>query len=61
MNFENRAMDLNESIQSFIDEIKIQGLWNDVTVVAVTEFARTLTENTGSGRYAEMICIFLYF
>lgn len=48
-NFENRAMDLNESIQAFIDEIKLQGLWNDVTVVAVTEFARTLTTNTGSG------------
>lgn len=61
VNFENRAMDLNESIQSFIDEIKIQGLWNDVTVVAVTEFARTLTENTGSGRYVEMICIFFTF
>jgi uncharacterized protein (DUF1501 family) len=51
-------MDLNESIQAFIDEIKLQGLWNDVTVVAVTEFARTLTTNTGSGRYAEAFVSF---
>lgn len=51
MNFNSRAVDLNGSIQSFIDEMKLQGLWNDVTVIAVTEFARTLTENTGSGRY----------
>lgn len=32
-----------------------------MTVIAVTEFARTLTENTGSGRYANSLLSVTFF
>jgi len=41
--------ELNDAISSFADEMKVQNLWNDVVLVACSEFGRTLTENSGGG------------
>lgn len=40
---------MNEAIQSFTTEMKAQNAWNDITLVMVSEFARTLPGNTGAG------------
>lgn len=40
---------MNGGLKSFTTEMKAQGAWNDVTVVMVSEFARTLPGNTGAG------------
>jgi uncharacterized protein (DUF1501 family) len=40
---------INSSLQSFKEEMVAQGKWNDVTICFVSEFARTLTENTSEG------------
>jgi uncharacterized protein (DUF1501 family) len=40
---------MNTGIQPFTTEMKAQGVWNDVTIVMVSEFARTLPGNTGAG------------
>lgn len=46
----NRATEINDALGSFVAEMKAQGRWNDVVVVFVSEFARTLIPNTSSGR-----------
>ena len=40
---------LNTSFTAFSDEMKHLGLWNNVTVVIVSDFGRTLTANSGYG------------
>ena len=40
---------MNTALQEFTAEIKAQGAWDDVTIVMVSEFARTLVGNTGAG------------
>jgi len=45
----DRAIEINDSLGSFVAEMKAQGRWNDVVVVYVSEFARTLIPNTSSG------------
>jgi uncharacterized protein (DUF1501 family) len=40
---------LNGALTSFYEELKIIGYWNNVTVVITSDFARTLTINTGFG------------
>jgi uncharacterized protein (DUF1501 family) len=41
---------VNDGLEAFVTEMKGQGRWDDVTVVVVSEFGRTLMGNTGSGR-----------
>ncbi len=48
----NRMAEINDALTSFVSEMKSQGRWDDVVVVFVSEFARTLTPNTSRGRYA---------
>ena len=44
------TQDLDNAINSFVTEMKIQGIWDDgITVVGLSEFGRTLTTNTGEG------------
>lgn len=40
---------LNGALTSFYNEMINQNMWNDVTVVTVSGFARTLTANSGDG------------
>jgi cullin-associated NEDD8-dissociated protein 1 len=37
--------DVNDALTSFKQEIELQGLWNNVTIVVASEFGRTLTSN----------------
>ena len=46
----DRANEINEALGSFVTEMKAQNRWNDVVIVFVSEFARTLIPNTSSGR-----------
>ena len=41
--------DLDTSLTHFVNEMKAQGYWNDVTLVLVSDFGRTLTANSGGG------------
>merc|ERR1712127_655615 len=41
--------DMDNGLKDFTAEMKAQGLWDSVTLVAVSEFGRTLTENTSNG------------
>lgn len=40
---------LNEALDSFVQEMKSQNLWNDVTVIVASEFGRTMHSNSGDG------------
>lgn len=40
---------LNEGIEEFKKEMDNQGRWKDVRIVMVSEFARTLPENSRAG------------
>ena len=40
--------EVNDAISLFVKEMKAQGSWDDVTIIAASEFARTLTSN-GAG------------
>ena len=55
---ENRFEELNDGILRFKNEMEAQNKWNDVAVVLVSEFARTLMGNTGNGSDHGMSCIF---
>lgn len=36
---------LDSALKSFIEEVKIQGLWDNITIVTNSDFGRTLTSN----------------
>lgn len=40
---------INGALDAFVNEMKNDGVWNDVAVVFVSEFGRTLMGNTGNG------------
>lgn len=42
-------VELNAALQSFVDELKIQEVWDFVTLVETSDFARTLSPNGGAG------------
>jgi len=41
--------ELDNSIKAFADEMKSIGMWDDVTVIQTSEFARTLNPNSNGG------------
>ena len=45
----DRTTVINNALESFTSEMKAQGAWDDVTIIMVSEFARTLPGNTGAG------------
>lgn len=42
-------VDLNKTLKAFVDEMKAQGVWDRVTLVVTSDFARTLTANSNMG------------
>ena len=42
-------VEVNEAFASFENELKIMDLWNNVTTIQVSDFARTLSPNGGEG------------
>lgn len=47
--FEDLSTDLNTGLTDFTAELKQQGAWDSVTIIMASEFARTLTMNSGLG------------
>lgn len=47
--FDELIPDLNDGLESFVDEMKDQGLWDDVVLFEVSDFARTMATNSGEG------------
>jgi len=41
--------ELNVAVRAFVDEMTVQNVWEDVTVVQTSDFGRTLTPNSGEG------------
>jgi uncharacterized protein (DUF1501 family) len=48
-NLVSRFTELNTALEAFVTEVKAQDLWQNVTLVQFSEFARTLDPNTGDG------------
>jgi uncharacterized protein (DUF1501 family) len=40
---------LNTALRSFMEEMKAQGMWDDVAIVITSEFGRTLSPNSRDG------------
>ena len=40
---------LNHGLELFVDQLKEVGLWDDVTIVVTSDFARTFTPNNNDG------------
>lgn len=47
----NQFDEISLGLSTFREAMIAQQKWEDVTVVLVSEFARTLMGNTGNGRY----------
>jgi uncharacterized protein (DUF1501 family) len=45
----NRFAEVDGAIAAFVTELKNMGVWNNVTVVQTSDFARTLAPNSGDG------------
>lgn len=45
---EEKFPQIDQALSSFIDEMKLQGVWRNTTILSASEFARTLTSN-GAG------------
>jgi hypothetical protein len=45
----NRFNEANEGIDAFVVELKRMGVWNNVTTIQTSDFARTLNPNGGDG------------
>jgi uncharacterized protein (DUF1501 family) len=45
----NRLPEVNDGLQGFVNQIKADGLWDNVTIVVLSEFARTITPNNNAG------------
>jgi uncharacterized protein (DUF1501 family) len=48
-NLSARFQDLDAALALFEQEMKAQGLWDQVAVVVTSDFGRTLTTNSGTG------------
>ena len=46
MSLTSRLDEVNAGLTSFYNEMVAQGLWNDVAVLCISDFGRTLTSNT---------------
>ena len=51
----DRFIEINDAIASFSEQLKELNLWNNVTTVQVSDFARTLTPNSGSYSFLRII------
>jgi len=49
VNLAARFNNVNASLTAFVAELKTQGLWENVVLVESSDFARTLTPNSGDG------------
>ena len=40
--------EINDALENFVSELKLQGVWDDVVIIEASDFARTITSN-GAG------------
>ena len=45
----DRFMEINGALTAFVEELKGQGIWENVVLIETSDFARTLTPNSGHG------------
>jgi uncharacterized protein (DUF1501 family) len=48
-NLAEKLSDVNKNLRKIVEELKKDDLWNNVTIVVASEFARTITPNNGAG------------
>jgi uncharacterized protein (DUF1501 family) len=46
---QTRFVELNDALEDFVAEMKLLGLWDNVTIVQSSDFGRTITGNSGGG------------
>ena len=46
---QSRFSELNDAFKVFVDELKAQGVWDNVAIIQTSEFGRTMTGNSGGG------------
>ena len=44
-----RFAELNDALKTFVNELKMLGMWDNVTIVQTSDFGRTITGNSGGG------------
>ena len=49
MALQARFSELNSALDVFVNELKAQGVWDNVAILQTSEFGRTLTGNSGGG------------
>ena len=49
INLRDRFQGLNHGIKMFTNQLKVEGIWDQVTIVVVSDFGRTLTPNSNEG------------
>jgi cullin-associated NEDD8-dissociated protein 1 len=49
MHLSNRFKEVNDGIEAFVSELQNMGLWDNVALIQVSDFARTLNPNSGDG------------
>jgi uncharacterized protein (DUF1501 family) len=49
VNLRTKLLELNQALRSFVQELKAKNVWDKVTLVVTSDFARTITSNSGAG------------
>jgi uncharacterized protein (DUF1501 family)/uncharacterized protein (DUF1800 family) len=49
INLVNRFTEVDGAIAAFVSELKSMGIWDNVTIIQTSDFARTLAPNSGDG------------
>ncbi len=48
-NLNNRFIEINGALEAFASEMKHMDMWKNVTLIQTSDFARTLSPNSGLG------------
>jgi uncharacterized protein (DUF1501 family) len=46
---EDKLTEANDALEAFVAEMKLQNIWDNIVIVTGSDFARTLTPNSGDG------------
>ena len=49
LSLEKRFEELNDALEAFVTELKLLGVWDNVTIVQTSDFGRTMSGNSGGG------------
>jgi hypothetical protein len=48
-NLQTKLKDIHDPLKMFIEQVKADGMWDNVVIVVASEFARTITPNNNAG------------